>query len=771
MGTTARPVWPILLALFAGALLFRFLPARWVFQPDGVRFYDSDSYYHMRRVWMCLDHFPRVPIRDPFENHPFGGVTMWPPLHDTVIAAAILALGGRQPSPRLVETVGAIAPAILGALAVFPLYLIGRRLLGRREGLIAAALMAIQPAHVLYSAVGRPDQHVTEILLSALLYASLLGFASFEIEQRRSPRASWGPRILAGITATSAVLVWMGSLLFVCIAVGFGGLALLGRARATAKPIVPLAQDFAWFLVFHVVTLAAGTAYLLAGMEVENTYVSFSWFQAHFSLLLAFGFLGGALALVALRDGIARGVRALVPQLAILAVVAALLVPTKLGGTIAITVNAVRHVNKTTTEVASSDSSHHLLSYNALWLRSIQEYTPLLFPDGKLDPRWALDYVGPILFLAPLTALWFLRGRRGAPLEARWLVVVWMVGVAGMALSQVKYVYLASSLACVLIAHLLGETWNLGERFRWPRGVTSLAAAILAVALLAPGLRYLSHFNAGYVDLPEHQRAALLALGELSPEPGSFTDPNAQPAYGVMTFWDLGNYAEYLSRRPVVANNNGYGFDDSIAFFLARSEADALSILERRRVRYVVASDLVSDIATVHELLTGSLAPYFRADAARRLALERPFADLVYARLFFGDGAALVRDDVPLEQFRLVYEAPGRPVAQLGRIVAPTKIFERVAGARIEGTGFPSGSKLSLKTTLTSNLGRSWVDERVATADADGGFTIRLPYGAADGLPVRPTSWTLTTGEGVSIPVVVPEDAVQSGATVAVHAP
>lgn len=764
-------MWPILLALVLAALAFRFLPSRWVFQPDGVRFYDSDSYYHMRRIWMCLEHFPRVPIRDPFENHPFGGVTMWPPLHDTVIAAAILALGGAHPSENLVEEVGAVAPAVLGALAVLPIYLLGRRLLGRREGVIAAALMAIQPAHVLYSAVGRPDQHVTEILLSGALYASLLGFRSFDLEA--SPASGWGrwrPRIAAALAATAAVLVWMGSLLFVCVAAGFGGLALLSRVGRTARPSEPLAEDFAAFFTLHVVTLAAGTRYLLAGMEVENTYVSFSWFQAHFSLLVAAAFVVGATTLVAVRSGAARALRALGPHLAILAVTAVLLVPTELGGTLSTTANALRHVNKTSHEVASSDASHHLLSYNAAWLRSIQEYTPLLYPGGKLDPRWALDYVGPILFLAPLVIVWLMARRRGAPREMRWLVPVWAVAVGAMALSQVKYVYLVSSLAAVLLADLLGEVRAAAGKIQLSESVRSLAVAVVAVVMLAPGLRYLSHFNAGYVDLPENERAALLALKAITPDPGSFVADDAVPSYGVMTFWDLGNYTLYLARRPVVANNNGYGFDDSIAFFLAPTEAEAIAILDRRKVRYAVLSDVTADLATVHELVSGSLAPYFSADASRRLKIQKPFEGLVYPRLFFADAGSIDPTVTPpLEHFRLVYEAAGPASAAFGRIVAPTKIFERVAGAEVRASSLAAGARATLRTTLTSNLGRSWTDERSATADAQGELRLRTPYGAGSMLPVRATSCELSIEGHEPLALTVTDEDVETGGTIVVH--
>lgn len=760
-----RPVWPILLALVLAALAFRFLPVRWVFQPDGVRFYDSDSYYHMRRVWMCLTHFPRVPIRDPFENHPYGGVTMWPPLHDTLIAAVILALGGERPSEALVDTVGAIVPAVLGALAVLPVYAIGRRLLGRREGVIAAALMAIQPAHILYSAVGRPDQHVTEILLSATLYAALLGFRSFnESARHASGWRRWSPRIAAALAATAAVLVWMGSLLFVCVAAGFGGLALLGRVRRTAPPIEPLAVDFSTFLVLHVATLAAGTAYLLDGMEVENTYVSFSWFQAHFSLGMAMAFVVCAFLLTALRSGPTSAMRALVPHLGALAVTAILLVPTELGGTLSITANALRHVNKTSQEVASSDASHHLLSYNAAWLRSIQEYTPLLYRGGRLDPRWALDYVGPILFVAPLVIGWMLVRRRGAAREMRWLVPVWAAAVGAMALSQVKYVYLVSSLSAVLLADLLGEARTGAARLRLSKNACSLAVAMAALVMLAPGLRYLSRFNAGYVDLPEHERAALLALKSITPDAGSFVADDATPSYGVMTFWDLGNYALYLARRPVVANNNGYGFDDSVAFFLASSEDGALEVLDRRKVRYAVLSDVTADLASVHELVSGTLAPYFSADDHRRLKLLKAFEGLVYTRLFFADaGTVDPATTPPLEHFRLIYEAAGPASAAFGRIVAPTKIFERVEGAEVRATGLASGARATLRTALASNLGRTWTDERSAVANERGELRIRTPYGAGSALPVRVTSAELAVDGLDPLAVTVTDEDVEHG--------
>ena len=221
--------------LCLAAFALRCMPAAQVFQPDGVHFYDSDSFYHMRRILMCVEHFPRVPIHDPFSNHPYGGVTMWPPLHDTVITAAILAIGGRSPSHEVIETVAALAPPVIGALTLIPVYFLGLRLFGRREALLAAGLMALQPAHVLYSAVGRPDQHVSEIALSAVFFACLVWLSCFDAEgTERSAWRRWLPRRLGAFAGAATVLVWMGALLFHAIGAATAGLMLLWRCRSGA---------------------------------------------------------------------------------------------------------------------------------------------------------------------------------------------------------------------------------------------------------------------------------------------------------------------------------------------------------------------------------------------------------------------------------------------------------------------------------------------------------------------------------------------------------
>jgi hypothetical protein len=79
-------------------------------------------------------------------------------------------------------------------------------------------------------------------------------------------------------------------------------------------------------------------------------------------------------------------------------------------------------------------------------------------------------------------------------------------------------------------------------------------------------------------------------------DPGLLGPPPFPPALArasaVLAPWSLGHFLLYEAELPVVANNFGYGFLDSLRFYLADSEEAALAIARRHRVRWVVATDL-----------------------------------------------------------------------------------------------------------------------------------------------------------------------------------
>ena len=145
--------------------------------------------------------------------------------------------------------------------------------------------------------------------------------------------------------------------------------------------------------------------------------------------------------------------------------------------------------------------------------------------------------------------------------------------------------------------------------------------------------------------------------------------------------WGLGHLILYDAELPVVANNFGYGFLDSIRFFLAPSEAEALAIARERRARWVVATDLVPRMNDYAAYLG---RPPLLAGAPGRLVPSPRYFATLQSRLYDFDGAAARVNgvDVPaLTSFRLRFHSRSA-IQRGGRWLARWKVFEIVPDQR-----------------------------------------------------------------------------------------
>ncbi|MBN1421304.1 MAG: glycosyltransferase family 39 protein [Planctomycetes bacterium] len=126
---TAMKAWMGLAAIFLLALAVRAAIA--VFVPEigylDVIYFDFE----------CARAFAR--------GEYLGGFLHWvPPLYPLLLSLPFRALQEMEVSGRIVSV-------LLGALTVFPAYGIGRQLAGRKAGLVAALVLALQSFHVDYS--------------------------------------------------------------------------------------------------------------------------------------------------------------------------------------------------------------------------------------------------------------------------------------------------------------------------------------------------------------------------------------------------------------------------------------------------------------------------------------------------------------------------------------------------------------------------------------------------------------------------------------------
>ncbi len=151
---------------------------------------------------------------------------------DRVVLSATKA---RPANPRvvaekhLVDVVGAYFPAVLGALVVVPVYFIGKALVNRWLGLLAAAIIAVLPGEFMgRSILGFTDHHIAESLFSTivLLFTILAVKSGAErnISLQDVAQRNWSSlnkpvlyAALAGLSLGIYLITWTGSLLFVFI--------------------------------------------------------------------------------------------------------------------------------------------------------------------------------------------------------------------------------------------------------------------------------------------------------------------------------------------------------------------------------------------------------------------------------------------------------------------------------------------------------------------------------------------------------------------------
>jgi asparagine N-glycosylation enzyme membrane subunit Stt3 len=201
------------------------------------------------------------------------------------------------------------------------------------------------------------------------------------------------------------------------------------------------------------------------------------------------------------------------------------------------------------------------------------------------------------IFLSPLAILvWAHRARRGVRPGVHGALAIWGAVTLFLALSQRLNVYYAAPLAALALIETaravgtrlrkpaLGAAFGIALAFpMWP-GLTEELRAIYV-----PGSDFFATLRRMRTTLPHAIDAYDPKL--LGPPP---FPPALSEASSVIAPWSLGHFLLYDAELPVVANNFGYGFLDSIRFFLADSEADALAIARRHRARWILATDLAA---------------------------------------------------------------------------------------------------------------------------------------------------------------------------------
>lgn len=673
------------------ALLLRMAPFRGVLVGGDLLFFGSDAFYHMRRVLYTVDHFPSTIWFDSYLDYPRGLELLWPPLFDQLIAGSALLMGAE--TEREIAIVGSIVPPILGSLTIVALYFLARELFGRKMGLLAALFLAINPQHASASIFGRPDHHVFEtfLLVNVLLF--------LVIAQKRPDKRGLSAAV-AGILMASLAYTWIGAAAYLGIFLVY----VLIQMTIDLRRRESSEGDLLAFIV------AFGVAAILIFPFWKEAWLFPSFLGVAGTLLLT------ALLLALYRPFLERDLPWAAFPLAVVV----------LGYVLLILICSF----------GQPMGVHHLLDqgfgyfFGGNLSGKVAEAAPL---HDAIKPFSVAGFNLTIAVMG-FAYLW-----RSDIDRSQLLFLVWTISVLVLALFQNRFLYVFSASMSILMSLFFFRAAVIVGGWRWTmcdRDLSKIISKILLLMLLLPSAAsFGGAFSVRPAIVEDGWNEPLSWLEKNSATTRSFGDPNQTPEYGVLSWWDRGNWILYRSRRPVVANGFQAGAEDAARFFLSGDESEALEILDERRSRYVITdSKMLGSSLSATALWTGEMPDNYVTLNESGSRYTEKFLGTILA------GCHLF-DCREMSHFRLIYESEP-PEGSSNQV----KIFERVVGARIVGTSTKDDAVVAT-LNLTTDQGRRFQYTKTVVPK-DGRYEMVVPYSTEREGSVRATGPYLVSSGG-----------------------
>jgi dolichyl-phosphooligosaccharide-protein glycotransferase len=799
-------IYCILTLIFGLAFYVRaIVPFNNVFAGGVTAFAMDDAVFHMRLVENLLENFPHRLSYDAFTLYPYGSVLSWGSLFDVIIGSLSLLFGVEN-----LNLIGALVPAIMGALVTIPVYYIGKEIFNKKAGLFGAFIVAIIPGAFLQrSTMGFTDNHVAEVLFSTtfLMFAimtfnhiknldniSIKEFIRYPIKHIITTPLKYS--VFAGIFLGLYILTWTTGLIFSGMMAVFiilqiiinhiknksssflliSTIIIYGISMIMILPFVSLRNSFSvvYYSLTHifaplfVIVISTILVYSLSKMKEEAVDI-----HKYFIILMIF--LTTSFLLM----------KSILEQFYIntFGSLWILFMPHNGGGA------TIGEAQATSIEVISSYFEFNfILSVIAI---GILIYYYLKYRENKI-----------LLF------------------------IIWTTFIFYSLLAQNRFFYyfsiniaILSGVTCGFILDHVGRWKNIKNINLW--NISSVIILIIfigfypfgasmfdkAVATTQYGVR-----GEGFFEWYE----SLTWMRNNTPDPGldyygiyERPDPGEiykypETAYGVMSWWDYGHIITYWAHRIPNANpfQSGIGSinDPGAApFFVAQTEDEANLVLEKLGTnekpgaRYVVSNAYMAySIQPIFAEWMGSNIGYFsqiRTSQGNQILPTKKFYNTMESKLHIFDtnglkNYRLIHESVPNSGYRggseelgykQVYNVlinPNNPIPLENS--GFVKIFEYVRGANIIGKNTPN-SEVTLELKILTNMNRMILYKQVVNSDYEGNYIFTVPYsttGSIEGetqFDTNPiSSYEIYNGDRPVKFVVVTEDDVLRGKNVIV---
>lgn len=765
----------LLLAVFALSLYLRtVMPYDSVFRNGVVAFASDDAVMHMRLVENTLYNFPHRILFDVFTLYPYGQPLHWGPLQDQLIAALSLIAGMGSINMQIVNTIGAFFPAVCGALVVFPVYLIGKHLVNRSTGLLAALMIAILPGGFFTRAtLGFTTHHAAEVIFStATLVFFILAIKAGREKNIKFSDANLREKtvrysIFAGLLFAAYQLIWPGAPFFGMIISIFVLIQyIIDDMRGKSTDYLAIATVPMFLIDLIMVLPHFNPAFGFATFD-------YSWF--HVAVPLGGMGLPIALSLIS-REIKKRGYSSyyypisLIGFFVVSMLLMKLILPNLYNNIFSIIAGIFEVHTGGTSTIAEVSSTFATQNAGMVWSN---------FPvTGFLQN----DNFVLLFIIAVLAYIGYRIVRKQKPEDM--LFLVWNIVMFLAIYGQIRWTYYFAVNIALMVGYaggILSERilksggWELPVKkenigFRHVLSPVLVVMLLLFFAYPAFSITYtISRYGGGEPSGGGFTEwlGVLQWMRSNTPDPGldyyaiyempkntSSPYPYPETAYGVMSWWDYGHIITYWAHRIPNANpfQSGIGggsqhVPGASSFLTAKSEEEADGVLNALGIngkpgaRYVVSNAYMAyDIMEVFGIWNDDYGYYTQIQTSQgpQVVPSAKYYDTMEARLHIFDGNGL-------KHYRLVHESPPNPYTQGGNEEQMdkniynvlyggnipvensglVKVFEYVKGANITGRA-PPNTTVTLTNTIKTNIGRNISYSQ--TTSSNGTYTFTVPY-------------------------------------------
>lgn len=678
-----------------------------VFSPLGVIPVAADSFFHMHRIRWATEHGFQVPDVERYLNFPVGAHTYWPYGFDLVYAAFARLMTPLHPDPWWTFATASVVTPLLSAITPCLVFEIGKMLGSKRLGIWSALLCVILPSITMTGSIGYVDHHLFESLWLAVYLLSYL--KSLQDLPNYPVKARWLAR-LAGVAMTAGVLFTTVLPILLPLHTGVVVCQILREwKKSNTAAIRQLIELNSFVYTALLLTLLPFVTLPIAEPTGVNPALVFSW-------LFGFGLAGTMLALLKIwnpeasnRSGIPVWWRLGICLLAL----GLVLIRTDLSSALSFL----------------EYGAGHLLRGDP-WVATVQENLPIwYFPNSRI-----LGMFSGFILVWPV-AIGFMLKRGWEKSSLVWGVAILGIFQAGITVLQLRFCGFATVTYALTLGYLVTAAieW-LYERFdlketttvREIKGLVCFVGGLLIwLGMLWPILANIVYPTAfiGSVSPLFFRLFPTLRWIERHTPPVS-PKADAPTDYCIAADWVVGHWIVLMGKRPVLASpmehtqSHRDGIHDGAAALMLAPE-EAFQVMERRRVRYLLVTDI--------QVTTFLEAAYWNVET-NQIQFPGSESETIRRALYF----RLLRDAIPandpaarvLRHLRLVHEAPSA-----GEKIPYARLFEKVPGVELSGNTQPK-AEVRLTAQLYTPNGRLITYADAVTADATGKFQVIVPYAA-----------------------------------------